>query len=136
MNPIALLIILYQAIETQSTRCYVISTRKRNLQRNKAPHMGNTPDKIKAEERRQAQIFAEAIQSAIQKTSKNLGEVPMMNALAGGIVTVQAGMLMGVTDRRARKALKAAMDRALPDAMKIARTHGHCVLINLNETKQ
>lgn len=76
---------------------------------------------LKAEEKRQAQIFAEAMQAAITAAGKTL-EMPMMNALAGALVTVEAGMLASVADHRARKALKEAMKRARPRARAEAET--------------
>ena len=70
----------------------------------------------KTEERRQAQALAEAIQAAIQYTSSTF-DPPMLNAVAGAIVTVEATMLAAIPDAASRKALRKAMEASRPVAL-------------------
>jgi len=77
----------------------------------------------KTEERRQAQALAEAIQSAIQTTSSAF-DPPMLNAVAGAIVTVEAAMLAAIPDTGNRKALRKAMEASRPGALADALTRG------------
>lgn len=70
----------------------------------------------KAEEQRQAQVIAEAIQAAIQATSSAF-DPPMLNAVAGAIVTVEAAMLASIADTNGRKALRKAMEASRPGAL-------------------
>lgn len=81
-------------------------------------------DLWKVEEARQSQIFADAMQKAINAAAADLisaGKPPIMNALAGAFVTVEAGFLAGLADPRNFKAVRAAMDKARPRALAIAR---------------
>lgn len=102
--------------------------------------MTPTPEALKAwkaEEARQAQILAEAIDAAIHETSKGF-ETPILNALAGALVTVQAAMLSSVSDPHNRKELRKAMERALPRALAdaITRGNGHCQMVVIGGPRQ
>lgn len=94
-------------------------------------------DAWKAEEQRQAQIMSEAINKAIQDTAKQF-DAPIMNALAGAIVTVEASMLASIGDHKARKALRKVMDatrpRALAEAM--TRNNGKVQIVTLGGIRQ
>lgn len=91
----------------------------------------------KAEERGQAQILAEVIQGAIDEAGRTLlGSTPILNAVAGALVTVEAGMLASIEDPRHRKALRKAMERALPEAIATARVHGHPQVIDIGGVRQ
>lgn len=81
----------------------------------------------KNEEARQAQIYAEAIDAAVKEASKQF-ETPIMNALCGALVTMQAAVLSAVEDPRARKALRKAMENELPRALalQVNRKAGFC----------
>jgi hypothetical protein len=99
-----------------------------------------TPETLKAwkaEEARQAQILAEAIDAAIQGTSKQF-EAPILNALCGALVTVQAAVLSSVADQHSRKELRKAMERALPRALAeaIAKGNGHCQTVVIGGPRQ
>lgn len=66
----------------------------------------------KAEEQRQAQALTEAIQTAIQQVASDF-DTPMLNAVAGALVTVEAGVL-AACDPAGRKALRKAMEASRP----------------------
>ncbi|MDX1170214.1 hypothetical protein GOL87_25125 [Sinorhizobium medicae] len=91
----------------------------------------------KAEEERQAQILATAIDAAIQETAKQF-DAPIMNALCGALVNVQAAVLSSVADPHNRKELRKAMERALPRALAeaIANGNGHCQTIVIGAPRQ
>lgn len=74
----------------------------------------------KAEEQRQAQAIAEAIQTAIQQVASDF-DPPMLNAVAGALVTVEAGVL-AACDSAGRKALRKAMEASRPGALAEALT--------------
>lgn len=74
----------------------------------------------KAEEQRQAQAFAEAMQIAIQQVIGDF-DPPMINAVAGALVTVEAGLL-AACDPTGRKALRKAMEASRPGALAEALT--------------
>jgi len=74
----------------------------------------------KAEEQRQAQVLAEAIQTAIQQVASDF-DPPMLNAVAGALVTVEAGVL-AACDAAGRKALRKAMEASRPGALAEALT--------------
>lgn len=57
-----------------------------------------------------------AIQAAIQATSSAF-DPPMLNAVAGAIVTVEAAMLASIADTNGRKALRKAMEASRPGAL-------------------
>ncbi|ASY56445.1 hypothetical protein [Sinorhizobium sp. CCBAU 05631] len=102
--------------------------------------MTPTPEVVKAwkaEEARQVQILADAIEAAIQETAKQF-DAPMINALCGALVTVQAGILSSVADPHNRKELRKAMERALPRALAdaIARGNGHCQTVVIGGVRQ
>ncbi|MBB4185858.1 hypothetical protein GGE07_002508 [Sinorhizobium terangae] len=102
--------------------------------------MTPTPEAIKAwkaEEARQAQILADAIDAAIQETAKQF-DAPMINAVCGALVTVQAAVLSSVADTHHRKELRKAMERALPRALaeQIARGNGHCQTVVIGAPRQ
>lgn len=81
-------------------------------------------DAWKAEEQRQSQLFSAAMQKAIDAAAADLiagGKPPIMNALAGAFVSVEAGFLAGLSDPRSVKAFRAAMDKARPRALAQAR---------------
>ena len=87
-----------------------------------------TEQNWKEEERLQAQELADIIQSAIHEHGRKMceaGRPPLMNAVAGALVTVQAGMLASVEDPRHRKALRKSMENALPRALAEARTSAY-----------
>lgn len=73
-----------------------------------------------AEEQRQAQALAEAIQTAIQQVASDY-DTPMLNAVAGALVTVEAGVL-AACDPASRKALRKAMEASRPGALAEALT--------------
>ncbi|MFC5423218.1 hypothetical protein ACFPOB_27105 [Bosea eneae] len=86
--------------------------------------MADVIDKWKVEEARQSRVFAEAMQKAIDAAAADLiaaGKPPIMNALAGAFVSVEAGFLAGLADPRSVKAVRAAMDKARPRALALAR---------------
>ncbi|MDX0601668.1 hypothetical protein GOD78_11685 [Sinorhizobium medicae] len=91
----------------------------------------------KAEEARQAQILATALDAAIQETAKQF-DAPIMNALCGALITVQAAVLSSVADPHTRKELRKAMERALPRALAeaIAKGNGHCQTIVIGAPRQ
>ncbi|UFX01117.1 hypothetical protein SmedWSM1115_15115 [Sinorhizobium medicae WSM1115] len=91
----------------------------------------------KAEEARQAQILATAIDAAIQETAKQF-EAPILNAVCGALVTIQAAVLSSVSDPHNRKELRKAMERALPRALaeQIARGNGHSQTIVIGAPRQ
>ncbi|MGR7993904.1 hypothetical protein [Xanthobacter sp. ZOL 2024] len=74
----------------------------------------------KAEEQRQVQALAEAIQTAIQQVAAGF-DPPMLNAIAGALVTVEARML-AACDAAGRKALRKAMEASRPGALAEALT--------------
>lgn len=74
-----------------------------------------TPE-LKAEQQRQSDVLAHAINSVILTVAKTF-EMPMMNALAGALVTTEAQMLASVADAKHRKTLRKAMDRERPRAL-------------------
>lgn len=79
----------------------------------------------KEEEQRQAQELADMLQSAIHEHGRMMleaGRPPILNAVAGAIVTVQAAMLAAIEDPRLRKAMRKKMDNTLPRALTEART--------------
>lgn len=81
-------------------------------------------DKWKAEEQRQSNLFSEAMQSAIDNTARDLiaqGTPPIMNALAGAIVSVEAVWMAALADNRSVKMMRVAMDKARPRALALAR---------------
>ncbi|RAI34771.1 hypothetical protein [Rhodoplanes serenus] len=78
---------------------------------------------LRQEEQRQSTIFAEAMQRAIDKVGAEL-DSPMLNAVAGAIVGVEAAMLAAVADPRMRKALRRAMDQSRPRALAEALAKG------------
>jgi hypothetical protein len=73
-----------------------------------------------AEEQRQAQAMAEAIHDAINECGRQFSP-PMMNAVAGALVAVEANIL-ATLDPRSRKALRQAMERGRPSALAEALT--------------
>lgn len=102
--------------------------------------MTATADALKAwkvEEARQAQILATAIDATTQETAKKF-DAPIMNALCGALVTVQAAVLSSVTDPHIRKELRKAMARALPRALAeaIAKGNGHCQTVVIGAPRQ
>jgi hypothetical protein len=74
-----------------------------------------------AEEVRQVQAMAEAMHDAINACGKQFS-LPMMNAVAGALVTVEASIL-ATLDPRTRKALRQAMERGRPRALAAALTN-------------
>jgi len=74
-----------------------------------------------AEEQRQVQAMAQAIHDAINACGDQFS-TPMMNAVAGALVTVEASIL-ATLDPRTRKALRQAMERGRPRALKAALTN-------------
>lgn len=74
----------------------------------------------KVEEQRQAQALAEAIQTAIQQVASGF-DPPMLNAVAGALVTVEAGVL-AACDATGRKLLRKAMEASRPGALAEALT--------------
>lgn len=91
----------------------------------------------KAEEQRQVQILTDAINTAIQETAKQF-DAPMMNALAGALITNEAAMLASVDNSAARKALRKAMDKMRPIALAnaMARNHGKAQIITIGGVRQ
>lgn len=72
------------------------------------------------EEGRQRDELFDAINDAIYAHGlklKSEGRMPIMNALAGALVSAQAGMLAAIEDRRHREAMIKAMERELPKAL-------------------
>jgi hypothetical protein len=94
-----------------------------------------------AEERAQAQRLADIIQKAIQDDGIAIaaeGRAPMLNAVAGALVNVEAAMLALLSDPRLRKALRQAMERARPRALAEAMTrdNGKAQVITIGGVKQ
>jgi hypothetical protein len=94
-----------------------------------------------AEERAQAQRLADIIQKTIQEDGLAIaaeGRAPILNAVAGALVNVEAAMLASIADPRHRKALRQAMERSRPRALAEAMTRGHgtAQVINLGALKQ
>jgi len=75
---------------------------------------------FRTEQERQARILAQAIQDTIERVGKTLGTVPMLNAVAGALITVEAAMLASCPTTHQRKALKKEMDAARPRALAMA----------------
>lgn len=73
-----------------------------------------------AEGQRQAEVMADAIFAAINECGKQFSP-PMMNAVAGALVAVEANIL-ATLDPRSRKALRQAMQRDRPIALAEALT--------------
>lgn len=71
---------------------------------------------MKSEEIRQATILAAAIQKQIEEIGKQF-ETPILNAVAGALVGVEAGILATIADAKHRKALRRSMDLARPRAL-------------------
>lgn len=69
---------------------------------------------IQAEQDRQSQILVDAIYDAIRGCAF---ETPMVNAIAGALVTIEAAVLASVHDPALRRALKKEMDRHRPAAL-------------------
>ncbi|MBZ3691031.1 hypothetical protein [Phyllobacterium calauticae] len=83
-------------------------------------------DPWKDEQDRQSQDLLEIIQREINEYGKSLkseGKAPMLNAVAGALVSAMGAVLASVDDRRIRKELRRVMDRGLPRA--IAAHEGH-----------
>jgi len=81
-------------------------------------------DKWKAEEQLQVHLFTAALQKAIDDTAAGLmaeARAPIMNALAGAFVSVEAGFMAGLADARSAKLMRTAMDKARPQALALAR---------------
>lgn len=78
----------------------------------------SNPDlqRLRAEEMRQAQVLSEVIQQAIQDAS-GCFRTPILNAVAGALVTVEAHILASIADPAQRKALKRAMVQSRPAAL-------------------
>lgn len=74
-------------------------------------------DARKIEEQRQTNLLAKAIQEAIEQTARNFGTPPMLNSVAGALVTVQASMLVSIEDARTRKMLRKVMERSLAQCL-------------------
>lgn len=74
-----------------------------------------------AEEQRQVQAMAQAIHDAINECGRQFSP-PMMNAVAGALVTVEASIL-ATLDPRSRKALRQAMERGRPRALAAAQAN-------------
>jgi hypothetical protein len=94
-----------------------------------------------AEERAQAQRLGDIIQKAIQDDGLAIaaeGRAPMLNAVAGALVNVEAAMLAAIPDPRNRKALRQAMERARPRALAEAMTrdNGKVQVITIGGVKQ
>lgn len=84
------------------------------------------------EEARQAQILADAIDKTIRETAEQF-ETPMMNAVAGALVTVQGHMLASVPTEH-RKAMRKAMEKRLPAAIAQAKPKSiACKTITLSD---
>lgn len=88
----------------------------------------------KAEEQRQAQALAEAIQVAIQQVVSDF-DPPMLNAIAGALVTVEAGVL-AACDAAGRKALRKAMEAGRPGALAEALTRARICRVSTVTVKR
>lgn len=64
----------------------------------------------KAEEQRQCQIMTDAIQKTIMEVGKQF-ECPMMNALAGALIGVEAAMVNSIPAGQPRQALIKTMKK-------------------------
>ncbi|RWC25886.1 hypothetical protein [Mesorhizobium sp.] len=74
----------------------------------------------KAEQDRQSQELAEIINREIIAFGERLaaeGRQPLLNSVAGALVSATGSMLASVKDRRIRKELRRVMDRGLPQAI-------------------
>lgn len=93
----------------------------------------------KAEQRRQAQLFADAVQAAIDQTGAQLraaGHPPILNALAGGLAGVVGTMLASVADPRHRKVMRKQFEAALPQAIAQARVGGFAETVIIGRCQQ
>ena len=89
--------------------------------------------KFKAEQDRQTQLLVDAISEAINKAAEQF-PVPMMNALASALVTVQGRILASVPAGPARKALRKAMEDGVSRAILAAQgTQGTCEVVMLGD---
>ncbi|UGQ20420.1 MULTISPECIES: hypothetical protein [Brucella] len=70
---------------------------------------------FKTEHLRQTEIFAKAIDDAIQATGKQF-EVPLINSVVAAIVMTEASVLASIADHRSRKALRKLMENTRPRA--------------------
>ncbi len=80
---------------------------------------GYDKEQFDAEQKRQTQALIVAMNRAAMETAKEF-DVPMMNALAGALVALQAEMLSKVAAGRTRKLLRDAMERGLNRQIKKA----------------
>jgi hypothetical protein len=91
--------------------------------------------KFKTELDRQTQILTDAINEAIMNAAEQFS-VPMMNALAGALVTVQGRMLSSVPAGPTRKALRNSMENALSRAIVVAQgSAGTCLVVTIGHDK-
>lgn len=93
----------------------------------------------KLEEQRQSKELADLIQAVINDYGRKVkadGRMPIMNALAGALTSVQGGMLASIEDPRIRKMLRHAMERHLPKAIaeSLGRT-GKAEIVYLGERR-
>ncbi len=81
-------------------------------------------DAVKAwkdEERRQAQLLSDAVNDAIVKNGAALsaaGTAPILNAVFGALAINAAHALAAIGDRRTRRAMRDAFERAIDEEMK------------------
>ena len=82
--------------------------------------MNNPRELVKAEEVRQLNGFAQAIQGAIDLQAKEFadgGARPLIDSVAGALVFIEAAVLASVKDKHARKELRRVMERARSQAV-------------------
>lgn len=70
---------------------------------------------FKAEHLRQTEIFAKAIDDAIQAAGSQFA-VPLINSVAAAIVMTEASVLASIPDAKARKGLRNLMENTRPRA--------------------
>lgn len=80
-------------------------------------------DPFTLERERQTQELCEALDKVINDFGAAVvasGRVPMLNAVAGALVTIQGTVLASVDDARIRKNLRREMEKLLPRAIAAA----------------
>jgi hypothetical protein len=78
-----------------------------------------TDDASWEEQVRQTGMLAKAIHEAIEETASEFDAPPILNALAGALVSIQAEVLAMVPEERARQALREVMLRELAKALEM-----------------
>ena len=93
--------------------------------------MAKAGDKLKLEQERQAQIFFDAITTAIEKQGAEI-EYPMINALAGALVSVEAQLVNSIPSGKNRKAIMVSLNRQRRKALRKVPGKGNVEIVRLN----